>query len=432
MFTTRLAMIAVAALALAGPLSHVSFAQAVLADAYLDSAAAARDAGNTAKAARLYALALSEAHGQQHAYLTAKALLGAATIHIETAEFDQAEENVRAALALCDGLDTPPAEELATGLNSMAIISFHRHEYEQAEACYAELLGALSADESEVLRGIVMNDLALVKVALEEPQEAIRLAQGAAEIMETSFGDGSAHYAQCLDTLAQALVADGRPDEAETVVEQALAICAADIGDDSAQYGTTLLTLAKIQHLRGAHAAAIHTAEHSVGLQEDTRGVDHPLTNLAESELAAMRKTHALRTAASRLTPGEWKMFDSMYGGIDLEPAELAALREHWLTLSGPQRLEHHQNFHAEVAARRAGSAAAPLADRSSTDATDDGTKAELKDDDALFHDLFRRHNLPPDELKERHEQWQKLTPDERRAAAALFRNSLGTQASSK
>jgi tetratricopeptide (TPR) repeat protein len=431
MFTTRLAMIAVAALALAGPLSHVSFAQAVLADAYLDSAAAARDAGNTAKAARLYALALSEAHGQQHAYLTAKALLGAATIHIETAEFDQAEENVRAALALCDGLDTPPAEELATGLNSMAIISFHRHEYEQAEACYAELLGALTADESEVPRGIVMNDLALVKVALKEPQEAIRLAQGAAEIMETSFGDGSAHYAQCLDTLAQALVADGRPDEAETVVEQALAICAADIGDDSAQYGTTLLTVAKIQHLRGAHAAAIHTAERSVGLQEDTRGADHPLTNLAESELAAMRETHS-NQAARRPSPDEWKMFDSMYGGVELNRAELAALRDHWLALSGLQRLEHHQNFHAEVAARRAGSAAAPLADRSSADASDGGAEAELKDDDALFHDLFGRHNLPPDELKERREQWQKLTPDERRAAAALFRNSLGTQTSSK
>jgi tetratricopeptide (TPR) repeat protein len=431
MFTTRLAMIAVASLALAGPLSHVSFAQAVLADAYLDSAAAARDAGNTAKAARLYALALSEAHGQQHAYLTAKALLGAATIHIETAEFDQAEENVRAALALCDGLDTPPAEELATGLNSMAIISFHRHEYEQAEACYAELLGALTADESEVPRGIVMNDLALVKVALKEPQEAIRLAQGAAEIMETSFGDGSAHYAQCLDTLAQALVADGRPDEAETVVEQALAICAADIGDDSAQYGTTLLTVAKIQHLRGAHAAAIHTAERSVGLQEDTRGADHPLTNLAESELAAMRETHS-NQAARRPSPDEWKMFDSMYGGVELNRAELAALRDHWLALSGLQRLEHHQNFHAEVAARRAGSAAAPLADRSSADASDGGAEAELKDDDALFHDLFGRHNLPPDELKERREQWQKLTPDERRAAAALFRNSLGTQTSSK
>jgi hypothetical protein len=249
--------------------------------------------------------------------------------------------------------------------------------------------------------------------------------------METSFGDGSAHYAQCLDTLAQALVADGRPDEAETVVEQALAICAADIGDDSAQYGTTLLTVAKIQHLRGAHAAAIHTAERSVGLQEDTRGADHPLTNLAESELAAMRETHS-NQAARRPSPDEWKMFDSMYGGVELNRAELAALRDHWLALSGLQRLEHHQNFHAEVAARRAGSAAAPLADRSSADASDGGAEAELKDDDALFHDLFGRHNLPPDELKERREQWQKLTPDERRAAAALFRNSLGTQTSSK
>ncbi|HET6880779.1 MAG TPA: tetratricopeptide repeat protein [Pirellulales bacterium] len=428
MLTTRFTVVGVAALALAGSLPQVSFAQAVLAQAYLDSAAAARDAGNTAKAARLYALALTEAHGQQHAYLTAKALLGAATIHLETSDFDQAEENVRAALALCDGLQTPPAAELATALNCMAIVSYHRQEYEQAESCYAELLGGLTSDEDAVLRGIVMNDLALVKIALDEPQEAIELAQSAAEIMSASFGNASAHYAQCLDTLAQALVADGRPDEAETIVAQALEICAADIGDDSPQYGTTLLTLAKAQHLRGEHALAVNTAERSVGLQENTRGADHPLTNLAESELAAMREAHVAQTAANRPAPDEWKRFDEMYAELGLAPAELSALRDHWLSLTGPQRLEHYQNFRAEVAAQRAGSAVAPLADRRRVDAAEDGAEGELKDDEAMFHDLFGRHNLPPEELKQHREEWQKLTPDERQAAANLFRRSLRTE----
>src|SRR5215469_764541 len=195
MFTTRFTIVAVLALGGAGPFTAVSFGQAVLAQAYLDGAAAARDAGKTAKAARLYALALTEAHGQQHPHLTAKALLGAATIHIDTSEFDQAEENVRAALALCETLAEPPARELATALQCLATIFFHRKEYEQAEACYAELLSGLPSDGNPVVRAVVMNDLALVKTALEEPDAAVEMAEAAAEIMEVSFGSGSAPYA---------------------------------------------------------------------------------------------------------------------------------------------------------------------------------------------------------------------------------------------
>jgi tetratricopeptide (TPR) repeat protein len=353
-----------------------------LAQAYLDGAAAARDAGNTAKAARLYALALTEAHGQQHPYLTAKALLGAATIHIDTSEFDQAEENVRAALAMCDALSEPPTKELATGLQCMAIVFFHRHEYEQAEACYAELLSGLTSGENPVRRAIVMNDLALVKTALDEPDAAVELALATAEIMEVSFGSDSAHYAQSLDTLAQALIADGRLDEAESVLQQALEVCAGDIGDDSAQYGTTLLTLSKLQHRRGDHATAIHNAERSVGLQEGTRGGVHPSTKAAKSELAAMCAAHSARAAARRPSPDEWKMFDQMYGGLGLAPEELHALHEHWLALSGPERTEQYQSFHADVAARRAGSTPARSTDTAGVTESEERTQQKSADDE--------------------------------------------------
>ena len=411
---------------IASPFSGVSSGQAILTEAYLDGAASARDAGNTAKAARLYALALVEAHGQQHPYLTAKALLGAATIHIDTSEFDQAEENVRAALALCDTLSEPPASELTTALNCMAMISYHRQQYEQADACYQELLAMLKSDENTLLRGIVMNDVALVKTALNESEAAVELAGSAADIMEELFGAGSAHYAQCLDTLAQTLIATGRLDEAEKALRQALDLCEAELGEDSAQHASTLLTLSKIQHARGDYAAAIHTAERSIDAQENSRGALHPLTNRAKEHLAAMRETHSDHTSVRRPSPDDIEMFNEMYAGAGLSRDELAELFAHWLRLTGPERLEHYLAFHAQVAGRTT-KVATPVAEQTAAQA-----EAELEDDEALFHELYGRHKLTPEVLRERREHWNQLTSDQRRAAAALFRKSIQSNRVSK
>jgi tetratricopeptide (TPR) repeat protein len=363
--------------------------------------------------------------------LTPRALLGAATIHIDRSEFDQADDNVRAARALCESLPgAPPAGELATALNCMAVVSFHRGQFEQAEACYAKLLGDLtSGEENAVLRGIVANDLAAVKIALQEPGQAIEPAQAAAKIMEQQFGPASAHYARCLDTLAQALLAGGQPLEAEKMARQSLEICAADAGADSAQYGATLLTLSKIQHVAGDHAAAVHTAERSIGLQHATRGALHPLKNRAQSELDAMRQEHQSHATLRRQSPDELQMFDEMYAGLGLTPDELTAPPQHWRSRTGPERTAHYLDFHAQVAARRSGAKAAaepPDEAQSARPASDGPSTADNRpapatdqNDEALLQELFGRHKLAPEVQKERRAHWDRLTPEQRRAAEA-------------
>lgn len=263
--------------------------QSVLAEAYLDSADAARAATDLAKAARLYSLALTEAHGQQHPTLTARALLGAAAVHVELGDLTQAEENTRAALAVFDALTNSPRELQIMGLNCMAMISYHRHEYEQAEACYGKLLKDLEpTDANLVVRGIILNDLALVKIALHQPRDGHKLAMAAADIMHAKFGSSSAHYAQCLDTLAQAYHADNHLDAAETLSRASLEAFAAEIGKDSPQFGSALLTLGKIQHRRGQHLESVQTTEHAVAIQERHRGSGHPLVHRAKHQHAAL------------------------------------------------------------------------------------------------------------------------------------------------
>jgi len=404
--------------------------QSVLAEAYLESANAAREASNIGKAARLYSLALTESHGQQHPILTSRALLGAAAVHIELGELNQAEENVRAALALCDSLPTSPRELLIAGLNGMAMIAFHRHDYEQSEACYLKLLNSLdSAEANQILRAIVLNDLALVNIALNNPHQGWKLATQAADIMYEKFGPASPHYAQCLDTLAQTYHAGDQVDVAERLSHAALQIFEDGIGADTPQFGSALLTLGKIQHHQGRHLESVQTTEHAVSLQERHRGAAHPLVIRARHTHATVLHSLPTTTAITSPSDDENLMFDEMYTHAGLNPNELAALREHWNRIPGSERLKQYVDFHAQIAVPDRQGAGVPKAAGGEAAPAETETTA---DEEALFHSLFGRHKLSKEELKSQREQWDGLTSEQRRAAAKLFHNSVRSRMSPK
>jgi tetratricopeptide (TPR) repeat protein len=409
------------------------FGQSVLAEAYLDAADAAREASNIEKAARLYALGLTEAHNQQHPMLTARALLGAASVHIERGELDQAEENVRAALTLCDAQPTVPPELLTTGLNSMAMISYHRHNYEQAEACYVKLLKDLqSSDESLIVRGIVLNDLALVEISLGHPEEGQEPATEAADIMFAKFGSTSAPYAQCLDTLAQIYHADNQLEVAERLSRASLKICAADIGTDNPQYGSALLTLGKIQHRQGQHREGLLSAAHAVEIQERHLGSPHPLVIRAKDSHAAIVEAGPSSKAIQPPNDDENRMFDEMYGHAGIEPDELAALRDHWRGVSGAERLQQYVDFHSERAALSAQDPSTPKAEAAAPKASRQAAAAMAPaDDESIFQSLLGRHSVSPEELKKLREHWYSLSSEQRQAAAKMFLKSLDSPTTS-
>ncbi len=238
----------------------------------------------------------------------------------------------------------------------------------------------------------------------------------------------------------------------------------------------------------------------SIALQEKTRGAAHPLTKRAKEQLASMHDTHATRAAARRPSRDEMKMFQEMYAELGLAPDDLAALHEHWSSLSSPERLDHYLNYEAELATRKAATSSAlrsPAAKAAASaepakgktkdpvvavrkpalpsppspaDAKAPSTKeparpkvaqtevaargpaapsenwavdakppskgqpanGNVEDDEDLFQELFGRHNLPPDVLKQRREQWDRLTPRQRREAAAIYRRSIRPEVTSK
>jgi hypothetical protein len=205
-------------------------------------------------------------------------------------------------------------------------------------------------------------ELALVQIALKQPEEAAHFASAAADIMLAEFGDKSAHYAQCLDTLAQAYHGQGRLEEAEHLSLASLEICAEDIGHESPQFGSALMTLGKIQHGKGHHAESAQNTERGIALQEEHRGADHPLVKQAKEDHAALHHSgHAAKKPDAEHHEPESKehaqhahsdaahdhaFFDSLVVGQKLSAEELHAAREHWNKMSPEERRAAIQFLH--------------------------------------------------------------------------------------
>lgn len=276
--------------------------QAVLVEAYLVGAEGALDRGDVAGAARLYAQALADVRAEVEPALAARALLGAAQVHIQSSQFAEAKANVRAALTL--GAREPTgAEHLGRlGLNTRAIIHYFEGEFVEAEALYARLIAALEAMEGRggIDLGIAWNDMARVQIALGHLERAEALARAAMGVMEEHSGPDSANVAHCLDTLAQVWHANGRHEAAERLAAQAVEIARAELGEAHAQVGSHLGTLGAIQAARGDHHAGLLSLERSLAIQRQQRGEDHPLVANIRTSSARLREAIARPGEISR------------------------------------------------------------------------------------------------------------------------------------
>jgi tetratricopeptide (TPR) repeat protein len=276
--------------------------QAILVEAYRESAEAAIGESDIKKAARLYALALAEARGQRNHELTAHVLLGAADVHIRMGQFSEAKANVKAALMIYDQLPDADPKAVLSGLNTMAMVHYYQKRYEEAEAMYAKLIAAYQADEgdeNDALLGVALNDMARVQIALNHPEKAEKLAVAAADIMEARFGPGCASVALCLDTIAEAWRVTGKHESAEKLATKAIEMSEAELGPEHVQVGSHLQTLGKIQQSRGNHQESLKSLERSLVIQQRGLGNDHPLVTEARETWAR------LRDQLSQREPGE-------------------------------------------------------------------------------------------------------------------------------
>ncbi len=146
----------------------VTRGQAILVEAYLDSAGeAAATEPDTRKAARLYALALTGGGGPEGPPSSPRASARRGVrVHIQMSQFAEATDNVKTALAIYEQLPGRRANGRPSGreLDGHDPLLPEAATRQARELLFTKLLPMVKAEEGEdtVLLGIVLNDLALV------------------------------------------------------------------------------------------------------------------------------------------------------------------------------------------------------------------------------------------------------------------------------
>jgi tetratricopeptide (TPR) repeat protein len=132
-------------LGIAWALPTAAKGQAILVEAYLEGAEAAIGESDVKKAARLCAVALTEARSQSNPELTARSLLVTANVHIHLGQFSEAQANVRAALEIYEQMTEADPSAILSGLQSLAAIHYFQKQYEDSEVLYAKVIKELRA-----------------------------------------------------------------------------------------------------------------------------------------------------------------------------------------------------------------------------------------------------------------------------------------------
>jgi serine/threonine protein kinase/tetratricopeptide (TPR) repeat protein len=256
--------------------------------------------------------------GDTPATATALAQLGDALRHL--GRFDQAEEHLRAAMAMRRQLFGEESLEMAASLNDLAELFKNRGEYKVAEKLYrqtlalrerlqgkdhVELAGALNnlaialrrmgkyREAEELLRrsltirrkhlgkehpdlvgtlgnlGSVLED----QGKLGEAEDAYRLDL---EMAEKFFDPDHPEVAGAMMNLAGLLESQSKPDEAEPLAERALAIRQKRYGDESPQTLDALSVLALVRERQGRFEDAVVLHQKAIAVRRKVQGNNHP------------------------------------------------------------------------------------------------------------------------------------------------------------
>jgi tetratricopeptide (TPR) repeat protein len=244
-----------------------------------------------------------------------------------------------------------------------------RRLHEHALSLREQVLGASHPDVATSL-----SNLALVRTDMGAYEEAAELHARALALRESALGPEHPNVASSLDNLAAVRGVLGQRAEAKALHERALAIWES-LGPDHPAIAVSLSSLAQLEHAMGDDATAKVHAERALSIRERALGPDHPDVAMTLDIVGALRwhagardearaiRQRSLAIRERALGPDHRQVAVSLMNLASIhaelaEPAEARALYGRalaiWQKTVGPA--------HAHVASCRLGLAEAALA----------------------------------------------------------------------
>ncbi|XYI00858.1 tetratricopeptide repeat protein [Sorangium sp. So ce1128] len=182
--------------------------------------------------------------------------------------------------------------DVATSLNSLALLYYTKGDYARAEPLYQR---ALAIDEMALGRGhpyvaTSLNNLAELYRAKGDYARAEPLYQRALAIDEMAFGRGHPYVATSLNNLAELYRAKGDYTRAEPLYQRALAILEKLLGREHPDVAKLLNNLAFLYYIKGDDARAEPLYQRALAILEKALGREHPDVANSLNNLAALYK----------------------------------------------------------------------------------------------------------------------------------------------
>ncbi|MGC2632753.1 MAG: FxSxx-COOH system tetratricopeptide repeat protein [Candidatus Cybelea sp.] len=187
----------------------------------------------------------------------------------------------------------PEHSEVAGSLNDLAIVYFYQGRYAEAEPLLARAMAiwekALGRDHPDVARSL--NNLGNVYLRQGRYAEGEPLHMRALEIRERALGPDHPDVAYCLNGLARVYRNQGRYGEAEPLYMRAMPIRKKALGPDHPDVAYCLNGLALTFRDQGRYQEAEGLLSQALSTRERALGSDHPLTKSTREALDTLRSS---------------------------------------------------------------------------------------------------------------------------------------------
>jgi tetratricopeptide (TPR) repeat protein len=256
-------------------------------------------------------------------------------------DYEQALENVRAALDMRRAVDARARPDLAETINNLALMLYETGDYDAAEALYEEALGMvrllLGPEHKDIAAALI--NVALVLESQGERARAEANYREALAMQKRMLGESHPDIVGTLNNLAFLLYEDARIDEAIPMMREALEMARRVSGEghpDVAALGTNLgAWLVE----NGQYEEAALLLDRALEIRTAAFGIEHPqvggtLSVKASLLLATKDFVHARDLAreaytvlAANLAADHWRvaMAESIEGAALTELGDFAA-----------------------------------------------------------------------------------------------------------
>jgi tetratricopeptide (TPR) repeat protein len=223
------------------------------------------------------------------------------TTYRSLGHYAEAETQLRAALDAARTASGADSSDVASAMNSLALVLGNRDDTEGAERLFRDALEIWRREGMKADVAIGLNNLGWLLAGQGDVANATAMLRESVDIRRRLLDEDPSFLAAALDNLASIQTGEGESEEAEALYREALALRRKSLGNDHPIVALTLDNLGELLRIRGDLDAAEPLYREALAIERKILGNDHPDVAVTLNNLGLLLKTRGDLDAAEPL-----------------------------------------------------------------------------------------------------------------------------------